>query len=60
MNISWRIDDGISRPHCLTIPDDEFKGCKTSDDRCEVIREWIMDDFCNTYDFVWEEALEED
>jgi hypothetical protein len=55
MRIQWEVDDGYvgkSRPHFLTIPDDELDGLSETDQN-EIIEGYVQSDFENKVAFYW-------
>lgn len=57
MRVRWEIEDGYvgkRRTHYVEIPDDELKDCETEEERDEVIRDYVQNDFDNRCSFVWE------
>jgi len=50
MKVRWQAEDGYaggSRPHTVTIPDDEFEDDMDEEQRQDVIESWVQGDFDN-------------
>ena len=56
MKVIWEIEDGYvggSRPHEITIPDEEIDECESTEEIEELITDYVRDDFEQTVTFSW-------
>jgi len=54
MEITWEVEDGCvgkSRPHHLTIPNEELEDYETEEEKQEFIEEYVQNEFEQTISF---------
>lgn len=61
MKVFWEVDDGYvgkSRPQVTIVPDDELTECVNDDEREQLIRDYVQEDF--EMNITWRELSREE